>query len=309
MTGSPKPKQSKWGRRAAAMAVFLALGFVVNMSVAWAMQAMFERGWLTPELLKPVQITREMIQSGEFQKRQSVPIRRIDALIDDQRVIVTWVPSIRWYKAATVESTAPGKDAWSKPTIEPEASLTSFDGSLPTWFGLRDAEIRRDTLPWGDIAPSTWHQQKFGTTPAANRVRRNITAVGLPFVSNRLVTRDVHFHDEVSTMSTWARDTPNRNTLIVTFWPPSASIGGEGYPLRPIWPGAILNTVFYGVIVFSLWCAWIALKRHRRRKRNLCVRCAYSLAGITTSACPECGAAILPTSPLEGRGREAQPSG
>lgn len=309
MTGSPKPTRSKWGRRAAALAAFLALGFAVNMAVAWGMQAMFARGWLTPKVLKPVQITREMIQSGEFQRRQAIPIRRVDALIDDQRVIVTWVPSIRWYKAATVESTAPGKEVWSSPTIEPEANLTSFDGSLATWFGLRDAEIRRDSLPWGDIAPSAWLQQQFGSNSAANRVRRDITALGLPFVSNRLVTRDVHFHNPATTMSMWARDQPNRNNLVVTFWPPSASIGGQGYPLRPIWPGAALNTAFYAAILFALWRALIARRCHRRRRRNLCVHCRYSLAGITSTACPECGAAILPTSPLKGRGREAQPSG
>lgn len=288
MTSRRTHARAKWGRGATTLAVFLALGFMLNVAAAWGMQAMFERGWLTPEHLKPVRVTREMIESGAFQRMRTSPIRRVDALIDDQRVIVTWVPGIRWYKAATVESTAPGRDVWSKPTIEPEAGLTSLDGALPTWFGLRDAEIHRDTLPWGDIAPSSWLQQQFGASPEANRVRRNITAVGLPFVSNRLVTREVHFHDEVSTMSTWARDQPNRNTLVVTFWPPSASIGGEGYPIRPIWPGAILNTIFYGAILFALWRGLLALRSRRRRRRGRCARCNYSLAGIAASTCPEC---------------------
>ncbi len=34
------------------------------------------------------------------------------------------------------------------------------------------------------------------------------------------------------------------------------------------------------------------LRRRRRRKRGLCVRCGYSLTGNVTGVCPECGWAI-----------------
>jgi hypothetical protein len=32
------------------------------------------------------------------------------------------------------------------------------------------------------------------------------------------------------------------------------------------------------------------VRRHHRRRRGLCVRCGYNLAGNTTGVCPECGA-------------------
>jgi hypothetical protein len=140
-------------------------------------------------------------------------------------------------------------------------------------------------------------------------VWRNFMSTGFPLPSVRWTAKYMNFGTSSHGMTASLSDPINAGSFVFTTRPPFLSIGGEGYPLRPIWPGAILNTVFYGAILFGLWRAWIALKRRRRRKRNLCVRCAYSLAGITTSACPECGAAILPTSPLEGRGREAQPSG
>ncbi len=33
------------------------------------------------------------------------------------------------------------------------------------------------------------------------------------------------------------------------------------------------------------------IRRHRRRKRNECIRCGYSLTGLPEPRCPECGAA------------------
>ncbi len=58
---------------------------------------------------------------------------------------------------------------------------------------------------------------------------------------------------------------------------------------------------------FSLWLLVIAfssypasvfvrspLRRHRRRKRGLCLTCAYNLTGNTSGVCPECGTKIDP---------------
>ena len=34
------------------------------------------------------------------------------------------------------------------------------------------------------------------------------------------------------------------------------------------------------------------LRRHRRRKKGLCVACGYNLAGNESGVCPECGEAV-----------------
>jgi hypothetical protein len=67
-------------------------------------------------------------------------------------------------------------------------------------------------------------------------------------------------------------------------------IGVEFLPVFPLWPGFALNTLFYATIAWVLWRIPILIRRHRRRARNLCVKCAYDRAGLGTGvACPECG--------------------
>ncbi len=34
------------------------------------------------------------------------------------------------------------------------------------------------------------------------------------------------------------------------------------------------------------------VRRHRRRRRGLCIKCGYNLTGNTTGVCPECGTAF-----------------
>ncbi len=62
-------------------------------------------------------------------------------------------------------------------------------------------------------------------------------------------------------------------------------------PLRPIWPGFAINTVFYAAILWMLFAAPFALRRRLRIKRGLCPACGYDLRGSGASVCPECGKA------------------
>jgi hypothetical protein len=61
-------------------------------------------------------------------------------------------------------------------------------------------------------------------------------------------------------------------------------------PLRPIWPGFAINTVFYAGVLWLLFAAPFALRRRRRIKRGLCPKCAYPVG--TSAVCTECGAAV-----------------
>jgi len=70
-------------------------------------------------------------------------------------------------------------------------------------------------------------------------------------------------------------------------------------PLRPLWPGFAINTVFYAFILwllFALGGTPFVLRRRRRIRRGLCPTCAYDLRGATGEVCAECGAAVTPRS-------------
>ncbi|MCL4743391.1 MAG: hypothetical protein KJZ54_14440 [Phycisphaerales bacterium] len=70
-----------------------------------------------------------------------------------------------------------------------------------------------------------------------------------------------------------------------------------GVPALPIWPGLLLNTLFYGAIWFALFTALAALRTARRLRRGLCPLCRYDLRGLPQRACPECGWGRTPPAP------------
>ena len=63
-------------------------------------------------------------------------------------------------------------------------------------------------------------------------------------------------------------------------------------PLRPVWPGFVLNSLLYAASLWLLISGPFTLRRMIRRKRGLCPKCAYDLRGTDHAACPECGTAI-----------------
>ncbi|MEE8155962.1 MAG: hypothetical protein V3T53_13495 [Phycisphaerales bacterium] len=58
-------------------------------------------------------------------------------------------------------------------------------------------------------------------------------------------------------------------------------------PWRPQWPGFAINTMLYGGVPWLLVCGPFEFRRYRRRKRGLCVYCAYPIG--TSDVCTECG--------------------
>jgi hypothetical protein len=79
-----------------------------------------------------------------------------------------------------------------------------------------------------------------------------------------------------------------------------------GLPYLPLWPGFMINTVFYALVLWLLFAAPLALRRRirgRRINRGMCPKCAYDLRGHPhpspfpkgegVAVCPECGAIIV----------------
>ena len=60
-------------------------------------------------------------------------------------------------------------------------------------------------------------------------------------------------------------------------------------PLHPIWPGLAIDTVFYAAILWLLTLGPSTARRMIRRKRGHRIKCGYSLVGLTSDKCPECG--------------------
>lgn len=67
-------------------------------------------------------------------------------------------------------------------------------------------------------------------------------------------------------------------------------------PLRPIWPGFAVNSIFYSAGLWLVIFGPLAVRGSVRRRRRLCVRCGYDLRGAAHVVCPECGARPTVTS-------------
>ena len=63
-------------------------------------------------------------------------------------------------------------------------------------------------------------------------------------------------------------------------------------PLRPIWSGFAINTVFYSAILGLLFAAPRTLRRRRRCKHGLCAACGYPIG--QSNVCTECGSPVTP---------------
>ncbi len=66
--------------------------------------------------------------------------------------------------------------------------------------------------------------------------------------------------------------------------------GWKRLPVRPIWPGFAINTLFYAAVLWLLFPGPFALRRFIRLKRGLCPACAYPRS--ESAVCSECGNAI-----------------
>jgi hypothetical protein len=61
-------------------------------------------------------------------------------------------------------------------------------------------------------------------------------------------------------------------------------------PLRPMWPGFAINTIFYAAILWLLWITPGKIRRFIRIRRGRCPACAYPVG--TSPVCTECGTPV-----------------
>ena len=70
-------------------------------------------------------------------------------------------------------------------------------------------------------------------------------------------------------------------------------------PYGPLWLGLLTNSIFYSAVLWLLIPGPFVLRRMIRRKRGLCVKCAYDLRGAEHKVCPECGHTCRSVEPRE----------
>ncbi|MEE8156293.1 MAG: hypothetical protein V3T53_15170 [Phycisphaerales bacterium] len=63
----------------------------------------------------------------------------------------------------------------------------------------------------------------------------------------------------------------------------------KALPLRPLWPGFAVNTIFYATVLWLLTLGPFIARHAIRHKRRLCPKCAYFLGQAYGRGCPECG--------------------
>jgi|GEM_PF-2616086 len=60
-------------------------------------------------------------------------------------------------------------------------------------------------------------------------------------------------------------------------------------PLRPIWRGIAINTLFYATLLVVPLVIWPLLQMKQRVRGGRCGWCGYDLRGDIAGGCPECG--------------------
>jgi len=60
-------------------------------------------------------------------------------------------------------------------------------------------------------------------------------------------------------------------------------------PFYPLWSGFLTNTIVYTAIAWTLWSSPFVIRHVIRRKRGRCIKCGYDLRNVEHEKCPECG--------------------
>lgn len=78
-------------------------------------------------------------------------------------------------------------------------------------------------------------------------------------------------------------------------WRGGLDWGSKRYGTFPVWPGFLINTLFFAAIVgLCLWGA-VSLRMRWRRREGVCEACGYDRRGLAVgAACPECGCGPVP---------------
>lgn len=162
------------------------------------------------------------------------------------------------------------------PPPTPESYNTNFDNTATIdVFGFSGEEL------WGARGSDDYFKQWWGSGLSKRRA-------GFPFKA--LQSEVQAFHDQkLVALQGWNLPTSElfRRGYPTSKLPPWLHAQRERrLPFVPMFPGILINTIFWGSFSWLALSGLDVLRRRGRTKRDLCVSCKYTLAGLET--CPEC---------------------
>jgi hypothetical protein len=80
-----------------------------------------------------------------------------------------------------------------------------------------------------------------------------------------------------------------RGAMLWSGAPSAVTYDFRALPLRLIWPGILINSIFYAALWMMTLIAPGMLRRRWRRRCGRCAACGYDLRGQIEARCPECG--------------------
>ena len=223
-------------RRLAKLALFLLLGAIFNVALAWGLSL-----WIDPF----------SIETGGTDRSGA-------RIMDEDRY---------WF--AYVRSCAGGARLLAGVRIN---SANDFERE----FGDDPREI----------LPRWWEAGSYHGRDRVQWTALGAEARGWPMLS---MWHEVRFRDHVQDRG--RMESPGGIELPLSYWRDPNPYDGydqpRTLPLRLIWPGFAINTVFYAAMLWLPFAALGRVRRRRRIKRGLCPACAYPVSA--SEVCTECG--------------------
>jgi len=260
-------------RRLTQIALFLVLGAIVNVAVAWV-----GCRWIPVD---PV-VARTIVPPGGLIQMYSV-----DELPPRGGVFVAQIADVEWLNM-TQAQIAPA-NSYSRVEFEPIARSTLVDYDR---FRYTDESVDATLASFFPIG------RYFAVRVRAGWPMKSLCGG----IADRRVIAGEPVGDPDTGIIAKATDLPlliggSRVTAFTLGQSVPASTGQFGLilPYRPLWPGFAINTVFYAGILWGLLAVPFALRRWRRIRRGLCPKCAYDLRGRPpkdAEKCPECGSIV-----------------
>jgi hypothetical protein len=224
-------------RRFAIVLIFLLLGAIVNIAVAWGCAVLDD-----PTVLPPIEMGNTFAPSDDFELRGK-----------------RFFESLGW---------RPTSDD-SLYTFQLHAgSCTTFGADWSEWREQGDISAHNNGIYEGFLPFRFVAMQLTAGWPSRSFVGEvwNASTDCFDYTRNRWTP-----HDVITVFDTGLK-----------FWPQCRLL-----PLRPLWPGFAINTLFYAAILWLLFALPGALRRWRRIKHGLCPACAYPVGA--SDLCTECG--------------------